>query len=101
MGLLQIVIKGQTTSHGFAVDLIAGDLLATQRICLQHVCSKSPACCRLAVDLSVLNYIQRICWQHNIFVCNISTRQDVVDKSVGGIMLLHYWRHNGFAVDLL
>jgi hypothetical protein len=59
--------NGQSTSSGFAVDL-----LASQRICLQHVCSKSPVCCRLAVDLSVLNHIhptdllptQRICLQH-------------------------------------
>jgi hypothetical protein len=65
----QLEAKGQTTSHGFAVNLLvicwrlAADLLATQRICLQHVYSKSAACCRLAVDLSVLNHIEQICWR--------------------------------------
>jgi hypothetical protein len=70
--------KGHITLHGFAVHKLAicwwlaAELLATQRICLQHVCSKSPACCRLTVDLSVLNHIQRIYWRHNGFVYNIS-----------------------------
>jgi hypothetical protein len=46
-----VIAQGQTTSNGFAVDLLA------------------------------------ICWRNNGFVFNISTRQDIVDKSVGGKML--------------
>jgi hypothetical protein len=53
--------------------------------------------------LSALNHIERICWQHNGFVCNISTRQYVVDKSVGGKscrLAVDLLATQGFAVDL-
>jgi hypothetical protein len=33
------------------------------------------------------SHTERTCWQHNQFSCNISRRQDVVDKSVGGRIL--------------
>jgi hypothetical protein len=49
--------------------------------------SMPAACCTRAVDLFVLNHVERIDYRHNGFIYNLSARPDFVGNSVGGILL--------------